>query len=755
VEGAVVEVPDLGVSAITDATGVATIELRPGTALVQVKARGFEMLDEDVDLDEAALATGIELMLEIPIGDVVVTGTRIETLVQDAPVKTQVVGRDKIERTQARNLADTLDQNTGVRVEMNCQNCGFTQIRLNGLEGQYTQVLIDGRPVVSSLAGVYLAEQIPAEMIERVEIVKGGGSALYGGNAVGGVVNVITRKPARNFGDIQLRYGSIDPGGSRSWDGRLSANGGVIGADRTMSLHVYAGIYGRDAWDANGDGFSDLGQIRQIDGGASGHIELVPGGELQLKAHFLREHRRGGDNLHLPEHDAAVAERTRATRVGGDLRWNHQVGKGRYEMGYSLAYTERDSYYGGGGNVDPWAARPADWRDFDDDSWAAFVEAMEAKQVAMRAYGTSRNIVHLADAAYHHRFTGLGVHMLSVGAQFQADDLQDEFVGYSRVVDEMYWNLGGFVQHDWAFADWGESVIGVRLDKHSALKNPVASPRVALMFRPLSWMRLRTSFATGFRPPQIFDEDLHITIMGGEAQFIRNSPGLKPEKSYSVSQEIGADAPVGGGWRLKGGISGYVTILTDLFDIVDRDDPATPGEREFERENGGRVLVYGGEASFGADWRERVGLDLGVTLERSRRDDPDPDFGSTSLFRTPSAYGFVGVFYRPLKGLEFATNLDVTGPMDIPHYSGDSLPVDGSGDPVPRLVRSPWFFKWDLSASYRWEFRKDAYVGLGVGVRNILNAYQSDLDRGPNRDAGYVYGPREPRTVYVAVKAGF
>lgn len=81
---------------------------------------------------------------------------------------------------------------SGLRVETNCGNCGTTQLRINGLEGQYSQVLLDSRPIFSSLASVYGLEQLPVAMIERVEVIRGGGSALFGANAIGGVVNIIT-----------------------------------------------------------------------------------------------------------------------------------------------------------------------------------------------------------------------------------------------------------------------------------------------------------------------------------------------------------------------------------------------------------------------------------------------------------------------------------------------------------------------------------------------------------------------------------
>ncbi|MCK5690732.1 TonB-dependent receptor plug domain-containing protein, partial [Myxococcota bacterium] len=142
--------------------------------------------------------------------DIVITGTRSERKLEKAPIKTQLIDRKQLEAKHAFNLADALEMSAGVRVESSCQNCGFTQVRLNGLDGHYTQILIDGRPVNSSLAMVYLLEQIPEELIERIEIIKGGGSALYGGSAIAGVINVITKRPVKNFASMTLQSGAMD-----------------------------------------------------------------------------------------------------------------------------------------------------------------------------------------------------------------------------------------------------------------------------------------------------------------------------------------------------------------------------------------------------------------------------------------------------------------------------------------------------------------------------------------------------------------
>jgi len=756
IRGATIHVKELNVDLKSGKGGKFSINAPYGTYTAIIKAKGFNNVKEKLELNEDSAKNGFKLIVEYSVADVVVTGTKTERLIEEAPIKTSVINRVDIERKQAENLADALDSTTGVRTETNCQNCGFTQIRLNGLEGQYTQILIDGQPVVSSLASVYLAEQIPEEMIERVEVVKGGGSALYGGNAVGGVVNIITRKPTSNFGSVLFRGGGIGIGtGETGSEYRLSANGGVVNDDKTMSLHVFAGMYRKDEWDANDDGFSEIGRIRQLEGGASANLKLLPSTELQLKFHALRESRRGGDQIDKPEHDVGVAESIKTNRLGFDARWKHWVtGDISYELGYGLAFTERNSYYGGGGNADPFNLLPDNHTDFTDETWAEFIETLEGKEGALNAYGTTRNLVHTADATYNHHFEALGDHVLTVGAQFNSDKLEDQFPGYDRKVDESYWNVSGLVQHNWMWADWGEWVIGLRVDKNSELDNPVANPRVALKFSPLHWLKLRTSFATGFRAPQIFDEDLHITIMGGEAQSIENDPNLSAEKSYSLSQQVAMEGSVGAGWKLSGGVNGFYTVITDMFALDLQDDLNTPNQLEFVRVNSGKAQVYGGEIEFGTAYKDIWTLDLGISLENAENDEADPDFGSKELFRTPKFYGFVSTFVQPVKGLEISTSLDITGAMKVPHYEGD-VPTDQAGEPIPQLEESPWFADWDASVAYRWDLKNNMYIKPFLGIKNILNSYQSDFDKGDGRDAGYVYGPRQPRTIYGGIKGGF
>ncbi len=743
VAGATVSIPALGIEAKTSKDGEVVLRVPPGTHGISVRQEGFEAYDADVVFDDSAAMTGVEVLLQYAVGEVVVTGTKVERLEEEAPVKTQVVSRQRIERREASTLADALEGTTGVRVEMDCQNCGFTQLRLNGLEGRYTQILIDSRPVFSTLAGVYGLEHIPEEMIERIEIVKGGGSALYGGNAVGGVVNVITRRPSRDFGSLSLRYDAIDMDTNAL---SASAVGGMVNDEKTFSLHLFGDTQRRQAWDANGDGFSEIGKLRSIATGAESYWDLLPGGTLAMKFHALREYRRGGDAFGKPEHDSGIAEALHTNRYGGEVHWSHVLSdQFKLESGYGFAYTERDSYYGAGGDVvvPPLPQDIGDWSQADLD---AFRDAYEVRQAALGAYGRTRNPLHTADLFLHTAFEAAGEMVVSSGFQFSQETLRDSFPAYDQEIDDTYTDFAGVLQHDWLFASWGESVIGVRVDKHSKLSDPVLSPRAAVKLDPLDWLHLRTSVATGFRAPQIFDEDLHITIVGGDGQIITNDPNLDPERSVSLAQQAEAVFEPGERWRVKLGANGFFTAINDAFVLAETDTDPNDGRLDFTRRNRGRTTVVGAEVDASISLGNTWGAVTGVTVERAENDEKDPDFDTKTIFRTPSWYGFVETWTEPAEGLRIQTLLDITGPMKVPHYAGYIA--------ENRLEESDVFFDWSANVSYEIDVGDDRYVTPVVGMKNILNSYQDDHDRGPDRDAGYVYGPRMPRTAFVGLKGG-
>lgn len=186
----------------------------------------------------------------IALDEVVVSANRGETMRRIAPNLVNVMDSKLFENTHAVCLAQGLSFQPGVRVEDNCQSCGYTQVRINGLDGHYSQILIDSRPVISALAGVYGLEQIPANMIQRVEVVRGGGSALFGGSAIGGTINIITKEPTRNSAEFSHSLMSV--GGSSAFDNNTTLNTSLVTDDNRAGVYIFGQSRQRDGYDHDG-----------------------------------------------------------------------------------------------------------------------------------------------------------------------------------------------------------------------------------------------------------------------------------------------------------------------------------------------------------------------------------------------------------------------------------------------------------------------------------------------------------------------
>ena len=196
----------------TDDNGVFKIDdLSVGKWKITITAIGFEKLDSIIYVGSGVNEVNFILNdLIYGIDQIVVTGTKTFKRKTESAVIVNVIDDLALSNVQACNLADGLNFQSGLRLEVDCQTCNYTQLRMNGLSGSYSQILINGRPVFSPLTSLYGLEQIPVNMIDRLEIVKGGGSALYGSSAIGGVVNVITRLPKKNSYNFGYNYNNIN-----------------------------------------------------------------------------------------------------------------------------------------------------------------------------------------------------------------------------------------------------------------------------------------------------------------------------------------------------------------------------------------------------------------------------------------------------------------------------------------------------------------------------------------------------------------
>lgn len=437
-----------------------------------------------------------------PPEQVVVTGTRTERLLSEVPVRTEVLDRELLTAAAARSLADAIEFTPGVRVLNSCQNCNFTTLSMLGLEGMYSQVLFDSRPMFNSLSMVYGLEQIPAEMMERIEVIKGGGSAMYGPGAVGGVINIIPRQPV--VSGTQAQHTVEDQDGVRNWNS--SFNAGVVSGEGHSTLNLFGHVQKQNAYDRNGDGFSDVARRDLTTFGGRLTHKLRNGALFVLDYGRVFEDRRGGDNLDAPPFEAEIAEWIRTTRDNISANAKYPVGQGvDLNLSVSYANTDRNSYYGGGGDLD--------------------------------AYGTTENPLLVLDAQMNHFLRG---HIVSWGLQYTADELVDDHPGLERNLRTRSIDRGLFVQDDWTFQKHLTLLYGVRLDDHNLLEDPVISPRAALQYKPNQATNVRASFSTGFLAPQIFNEDLHVAVSGGEPLTIVNGDGLRRESSRSFT--LGAES---------------------------------------------------------------------------------------------------------------------------------------------------------------------------------------------------------------------
>ncbi|MEI3164850.1 MAG: TonB-dependent receptor [Lachnospiraceae bacterium] len=245
----------------TDETGHFFLKNLPeGKYTLRVQGVGYKSAEKEIVIVRGKTQ---EVNFEISedavmLDGAVVTANRNETDRREAPVIVNVLSPKVFENTNSVCLSQGLNFQPGLRVENNCQNCGFQQVRINGLDGPYSQILIDSRPMCSSLAGVYGLEQIPANMVERVEVLRGGGSALFGSNAIAGTINIITKEPLYNFFQVGHTLSAID---GESFDNVTSFNGAIVNDQRDAGIYLFGMVRDRQAYDHDDDGFSELGKI--------------------------------------------------------------------------------------------------------------------------------------------------------------------------------------------------------------------------------------------------------------------------------------------------------------------------------------------------------------------------------------------------------------------------------------------------------------------------------------------------------------
>lgn len=703
----------------TDATGHFYLKNLPtGDYIIVASAVGYKTIEQKIKLLKGkTIEVNFEMEEDaIMLDNVVVSANRNETKRREASNIVNVLTNKLFESTNSVCLAQGLNFQPGLRVENNCQNCGFQQVRINGLEGPYSQILIDSRPIFSALAGVYGIEQIPVNMIERVEVVRGGGSALFGSNAIAGTINILTKEPLNN--SLTISNNSILIGGSKT-DINTSVNAALVSDDYKSGVSIYGSTRQREGWDANNDGFTEIGLLNAQNIGFRTYFKTGLQSKLTLEYHNLGEFRRGGNKLDLPAHNADITEQTEHNFNSGGMKWEYFTPdyKHRFNAYTSAQHTDRKSYYGAG--QDP------------------------------NAYGATNDIAFVAGAQY-----ALSMDKLlfmpadfTAGTEYTYNKLVDTQLAYDRDIDQTVDIKSVFLQNEWKNKQLS-LLLGLRFDKHNLIVKPIISPRLNLRYNPAEWVNLRVSYAAGFRAPQAFDEDLHITAVGGEVQLIKLDPNLKPEnsKSYSLSADF---------YKQLGKVQVNLLVeafYTDIDDVFYLDEVGTDslGNTILMRKNGSGAVVKGINLEAKVVPSAKINLQGGFTIQQSLYKEAQTWSENTNLeatrqmFRSPNNYGYLTFSYLPIRPLTLSVNGTYTGSMLMQHYGSDFMEDEE--------VWTPTFFDLAFKIAYDFNITESTKLQLNAGVQNIFNSYQSDFDLGETRDAGYIYGPSLPRSYFVGLK---
>ncbi len=696
------------------------VNLPEGTFTLVAQYPGYKSEKQEIT---TIYGTTSEINFEIEedavsLEQVVVSSNRNEVNRKEATTIVNTISPKLFETTNSACLAQGMSFQPGLRVETNCQNCGFQQVRINGLDGPYTQILIDSRAIFSALSGVYGIEQIPANMIERVEVVRGGGSALFGSNAIAGTINIITKEPNYNSFQLASDLSVID---KNSLEKTLNLNTSIVSDDNKTGITMFGSMRNRDHYDANGDGFSEIGLLENSTFGFRSFFKATNYSKIIVEYHNLNEFRRGGNKFDLQPHETDITEQLKHTINAGGLTYNlfSKNYKSKFSLYTSAQQTERQSYYGA--------------------------------QQDVNAYGHTDDLAFVAGSQFDYNIAQFlfAPSTITTGLEYQLNNLHDKMPGYNRDLKQDVGIIGYYLQNEWKTGKI-KFLIGARADKHNLIDKVIISPRANVLYKITNDFSARLTYSKGFRAPQAFDEDLHIMAVGGEVMLIQLADDLKTETSstYGGSFDYYFDVF---GLQTNFLIEGFYTKLSDVF-VVEEIGTDTQGNLLFERRNGSGAEVYGLNAELRTVFSKYLQLQMGFTSQKSKYSEAeqwadDETIEPTKyLLRTPDNYGYFTLNYNPIKSSTVSLSSVYTGKMYVPHIAGY---VEND-----RMEQSPDFMELNFKLAQNFKIGTTMQLQLNGGVQNILNSYQTDFDKGTFRDAGYIYGPSRPRTFFIGIKIG-
>ena len=661
----------------------------------------------------------------VSLDDIVVTGTKTPKRKINSPVIINVINSSTINNVQACNLSETLSFQTGLRVETDCQTCNYTQLRINGMSGGYSQILINGRPTFSPLMGLYALEQFPSNMIDKIEIMKGGGSTLYGSSAIGGTVNIITKTPKKNSAKIELSNSVIN---KQSNDYLLSANSSIISESKSSGVSLFINKRERDFFDSNNDNYSEIPYLNNISFG--GNLFFIPSEKKKLDINFSKiyEYRYGGEMLNnIPAHLAEQSEERTHNIFTGNIDYQIFLNDFKSSIISYFAYqnTDRQHYTG----IKP---------EINSDEYNDFLTDLPYGYSNVQTINTGFQLNHIIRNSN-------SSNVMTFGFDYLNDKVFDEISSYNYLIDQDSRDIGVFIQSDLEINENISILTGLRSDFHNYVDKTIFSPRLSMLYKYDERLQFRFGFGTGFRAPQALDTDLHIAFAGGGISRIGLSPDLKEERSKSYNFSVNFDK------AKQDWIAGFTIDL--FYNVLENSFILQPvGQDEFgelfEKQNGKGAVIKGLNFEGRTNLNSEFQFEFGYTYQTSKYENSvqyiDEIPGIKEFIRTPNHYGYSIINYIK-KNLTTSINYVHTGKMKVPHFAGATNQI------ASEIKTTKAFNELSIKFSYNLPTADNSF-DLYAGLKNIFNDYQNDFDIGKNRDSNYIYGPAQPRTVYLGIK---
>ncbi|MGB0837510.1 MAG: TonB-dependent receptor, partial [Flavobacteriaceae bacterium] len=474
----------------TSADDQGNFELKlPGnkeTYTLRISFMGF--LNQEIKINPDQLSKTLEVKLEeLPntMDEVVVSGTLKAMSKMASPVPVEVYSPAFFKKNPTTNVYEALQNVNGVRPQLNCQVCNTGDIHINGLEGPYTMVLIDGMPIVSSLATVYGLSGIPNSIIERMEVVKGPASSLYGSEAIGGLINIITTDPAT------APMFSLDLMSTTWLEHNIDLSGRFTLGDKVDVLTGINYFNYDNPVDLNKDNFTDLALQERFSLFQKYRIKRDHGRLFTLAGRYYTENRWGGEMQWTSEDK------------GGTDVYGETIQTERWEaMGqYQLPFEEKLLFsFSANGH-------------YQDSAYGDLLYVADQKIGFGQLTWDQEN-------QHHNWLAGTAVRYTYYDDNSPATEIpQSNFLP------------GIFLQDLIKFSEKNELLLGARWDYHMEHGN-IFTPRIAYKrnFSPDAVFRVNAG--TGFRVVNLFTED-HAALTGSRDVVILED--LKPEQSYNIN----------------------------------------------------------------------------------------------------------------------------------------------------------------------------------------------------------------------------